>query len=113
MIQIYHNSRCTKSRCAVEILEDSGKPFQIIKYLEDTPSVETLTEIVKKLGIKPFDLIRKAEKVFLEKYKDKTLSDQEWIEAMVENPILIERPIVVSGDKALIARPSERVYGLL
>lgn len=113
MITIYHNNRCSKSRTTLGILEDSGKDFEVVNYLQNTPSVEELTAIVKKLGIKAQDLVRKTESVYTEKYKGKDLSEEEWLSAMVENPILIERPIVVSGDKAVIGRPTENIYTIL
>jgi len=113
MITIYHNNRCTKSRCALQELEKSGKEFEVVYYLDTPPNVAELTEIVVKLGIKPLALIRKGEQVFIENYKDKTLTDTEWIEAMVKHPILIERPIVVSGDQAVIARPTEKIQEIL
>ena len=110
MIQIYHNNRCSKSRCALAILEESGQEFEIVNYLQDRPTVAGLSAIVNKLGIKAHELVRKTETVYIEKYKGKNLSDEEWIQAMVEHPILIERPIVVSGDKAVIARPTEKIH---
>nr|WP_068892481.1 arsenate reductase (glutaredoxin) [Pedobacter panaciterrae] len=113
MIKIYHNNRCSKSRCALTVLEDSGKEFEVINYLETVPAVDELRAIVGKLGITPHELVRKSEAVYIEKYKGKDLSDEEWIAAMVENPILIERPILVSDDLAVIARPSEKIYELL
>ena len=113
MIQIYHNNRCTKSCQALHELEDSGKPFEVIYYMETPPTKAILEELLKKLNIKPFDLIRKGEKVYLESYKGKSLTDNEWVNAMVEHPILIERPIVVSGSKAVIARPTERIKEVL
>lgn len=113
MIKIYHNNRCSKSRCALEILENSGKEFEIIPYLQNSPSAQELSEIIKKLGIKAHELIRKTEGIYIEKYKGKDLSEEEWIIAMVENPILIERPILISGDKAVIGRPTERIYDIL
>ncbi|WP_421943177.1 arsenate reductase (glutaredoxin) [Pedobacter sp.] len=113
MIQIYHNNRCTKSRQAFQELENSGKPFEVIYYLETHPNKAQLEELLAKLNIKPFDLIRKGERVYLENYKGKSLTDSEWIDVMVENPILIERPIVVSGNKAVIARPTERIKEIL
>ncbi|WP_231424045.1 arsenate reductase (glutaredoxin) [Pedobacter sp. Leaf250] len=109
MIQIYHNNRCTKSRQALHELENTGKDFEVIYYLETPPTKIQLAELIKKLGVKPFELIRKTEKIYIDNFKGKTLSDSEWIDAMVENPILIERPIVISGDKAVIARPTERI----
>lgn len=113
MIQIYHNNRCSKSRCALAVLEESGQEFEVVSYLQDTPTAKELAAIIKKLGIKAHELIRKTETVYIERYKGKDLSDEEWIQAMVENPILIERPIVISGDKAVIARPTEKIQEIL
>lgn len=109
MIQIYHNSRCTKSRECLAFLEDSGKEYEIIKYLEDIPTFEELKIIIKKLGIKPIDLVRQKEKIWTDNFKNITLSDDEIIQTMILNPILIERPIVINGDKAIIARPLEKI----
>lgn len=113
MIRIYHNNRCSKSRCALAVLEESGKEFEVVNYLETVPSVDELRAIIAKLGISPLELVRKSESVYKEQYKGKDLSDEEWIAAMVENPILIERPILVSDDLAVIARPTEKIYDLL
>jgi len=113
MIKIYHNNKCSKSRCALGILKESGEEFEVVNYLETVPTVNELTAIIQKLGIKAHDLVRKNESVYLEKYKGKNLSDEEWILAMIENPILIERPILISGDQAVIARPTERIYDIL
>ena len=96
MIQIYHNNRCTKSRLALRELENSNRDFEVIYYLETPPNRAQLTELIKKLTIKPFELIRKTEKIYIENYKGKNLTDLEWIDAMVKNPVLIERPIIVS-----------------
>jgi arsenate reductase len=113
MIQIYHNSRCGKSRECLAFLEDSGKKYEIIKYLEDIPTFEELKIIVKKLDIKPIELVRQKEKIWIENFKDKKLSDDEIIQTMLSNPILIERPIVINGDKAVIARPFEKAAIIL
>lgn len=113
MIQIYHNSRCGKSRECLVFLEKSGQEFKIIKYLEDVPTFEELSEIIKKLEIKPIELVRRKEKIWTENFKDKQLSDDEIIQAMISNPILIERPIVINGNKAIIARPLEKVAAIL
>ncbi|MFD2287999.1 arsenate reductase (glutaredoxin) [Pedobacter petrophilus] len=113
MIQIYHNNRCTKSRQALAELESSGKAFEVIYYLETPLNKIQLKGLLSKPGIAPFDLIRKGEKIFIENYKGKILTDPEWIDAMVEHPILIERPIVVSGNKAVIARPTEKINEIL
>lgn len=113
MITIYHNNRCGKSRCALELLEESGKKYEVVEYLKEVPSVEEFKSLIKKLKIRPHDLIRTKEAVYLEKYKGKNLTDEEWIKAMHENPILIERPIVVNGNKAVVARPPEKVREVL
>lgn len=113
MIQIYHNSRCGKSRECLAFLEDSGKKYQIIKYLEDVPTFEELKTIIKKLGIKPLELVRQKEKIWIENFKDKKMSDDEIIQTMISNPILIERPIVINDDKAVIARPFEKAVSIL
>jgi arsenate reductase len=113
MIQIYHNSRCGKSRECLAFLENSGQKYEIIKYLEDIPTFDELKEIIKKLEIKPIDLVRQKEKIWIENFKDKSLSGDAIILTMISNPILIERPIVINGDKAIIARPLEKVNSII
>lgn len=113
MIQIYHNSRCSKSRECLAFIEDSGKEFEVIKYLDDTPTFGELKSIIEKLGIKPIELVRQKEKVWIENFKGKEMSDEEVINAMIANPILIERPIVINGDKAIIARPIEKAAAII
>ncbi|MEL7001603.1 MAG: arsenate reductase (glutaredoxin) [Bacteroidota bacterium] len=113
MLTIYHNPRCGKSRQTLKLVEESGEEVEVVQYLKTPPTKEELESIIKKLAIKPEDLLRKGETIFKEKYKGKTMSDEEWILAMVENPILIERPIVIKGDKAIIGRPPENVKDLL
>ena len=112
-LQIYHNPRCRKSREGLAILENSGKEFEIVKYLEDVPSEKELAEIVQLLGIEPIQLVRKTEKIWKEEFKGKELSDSEIITAMVQNPKLIERPIVINKNKAVIGRPSENIVDLI
>ena len=113
MIQIYHNSRCSKSRECLNLLEHSGVEFEIIKYLETPPTFEELEAIIGKLGINPIELIRKKEKLWVEKFKNKEFTNKELIEIMVSNPILIERPIVINGNKAIIARPIEKISEII
>ena len=113
MIQVYHNSRCGKSRECLVFLENSGQKYEIVKYLEDVPSFEELKKIIQKLEIKPIGLVRQKEKIWIENFKGKPLTDDEIIQAMILNPILIERPIVINGDKAVIARPLEKVAAIL
>ena len=113
MIQILHNPRCGKSREGLAILEQSGKEFEVIKYLENNPSKKELKEIIKKLNIEPLKLIRQNETIWKENFKNKDLSDDEIIEAMVANPILIERPIVINGNKAVIGRPAVEISTII
>ncbi|MEQ8927088.1 MAG: arsenate reductase (glutaredoxin) [Fulvivirga sp.] len=110
---IYHNPRCGKSRNTLKILEEKGVESNIIEYLKTPPSFEELKTIIGKLNIKPEELLRKGETVYKEKYKGKNLSDDEWIKVMVDNPILIERPIVVAGSRAVLGRPPENVLDLV
>ena len=113
MIKILHNNRCSKSRCGLELLEKSGKPFEIVKYVEDTLSTTELKEIIKLLAIKPIDLVRKNEAIWKSKFKNKILTDDQLIDTMVKNPKLIERPIVINGDKAVIGRPAEKITEII
>src|SRR5689334_6795222 len=112
MIQIYHNTKYSKSRCAMELVEQSGKELELVKYLENTPSKEVLKDIIRKLNVKPIDLVRKEETVWKEQFRDRNLSDEEIIDIMVANPVLIERPIIINGDKAVIGRPPESVLDI-
>jgi|TARA_B110000967_G_scaffold197429_1_gene229160 arsenate reductase len=113
MIKIYHNPRCKKSREGMAILENSGKEFEIVNYLNDFPTEKELSEIIKMLAISPIQLVRKTEKIWKENYKGKALSDAEIITAMIQNPKLIERPIVIHNNKAVIGRPPENILELL
>jgi len=110
---IYHNPRCTKSRETLALLEKKKAKSQIIEYLKTPPTATELKSFLKKLGLSVQDIIRKKEPLFIEKFKDKKLSDEKWIEVLVKNPVLIERPIVVKGNKAVIGRPPENVLELL
>ena len=112
-ITIYHNPRCGKSRAALSLLDGKGVAPVIIEYLKAPPSKADLKVLVNKLGIKPEALVRKGEEVYKEKFKDRSLSDEQWLAALAENPILIERPIVVRGERAVIGRPPEKVLELL
>ncbi len=113
-IVIYHNPRCSKSRATLQLLREKGIEPKIIEYLKTPPSREALEAILNKLGMAPRDLMRKKEKIYKEKNLDNPdLTHDQLIEAMIENPILIERPIVVAGDKAAIGRPPENVLEVL
>ena len=105
MLKIYHNPRCSKSREGLEMLKNSDKEFEIIPYLKNGLSIGELTDIIKMLNIQPIALVRKNEAVWKNNYKDTAMTDEEIITAMHEHPKLMERPIVLSRNKALIGRP--------
>jgi len=113
MLKIYHNPRCGKSREGLAILQESGKEFEVINYLKNPPSYIQLAAIIGKLGIHAIDLVRKNEKVWKEKYKGKEMGDEAIIQAMVDHPKLIERPIVVHDNEAVVGRPPERIKDML
>lgn len=112
-ITLYHNPRCSKSREAFQLIEKKIGNFTIVEYLKNTPTKKELELLLLKLNIKPFELVRKTEKLFKEKFANKKFNDHEWVQILVENPILIERPIVVKGNKAVIGRPIENIIELL
>ena len=112
-VSIYHNPKCSKSRETLALLQGRGVELRIIEYLKAPPTAAELKAIVHRLGIQPEQLVRKGEEIYKTKYAGRTLTDAQWIEAMVKDPILIERPIVVAGKRAAIGRPPESVLALL
>ena len=113
MITIYHNPRCGKSRDCLAFIQNSNNEFEIIKYLETPLNYNELEIIIQKLQLKPIELIRKKEPIWLEKFKNLTLTDKQIIQSIVDFPILMERPIAVNGDKAVIARPFEKIQTII
>jgi arsenate reductase len=111
--KIYHNPRCRKSREGLQILKENGVNPEIIEYLSTPPTVSELDNILKMLGKDPEEIIRKNEDVFKAKFRGKILNKEEWLQAMIENPKLIERPIVVKGSEAVLGRPPENIKSLL
>ena len=109
---IYHNNQCGKSRTALEVLKNLDAEVEVIEYLKNPPTAKELKSILKLLQIPAEALIRKGESVFKENFKGKTLTEADWIDAMVRFPKLIERPIVIHGNKAAIGRPIEKVVQL-
>jgi len=111
---IYHNPRCSKSRTTLELLKGkvSDSDIKIVEYLKDSPSESEIKEILAKLNFSAIELIRVKEADFTE-FKNKTLTEDEYINLMVKYPKLIERPIVIHGDKAIIGRPPEKVLTLV
>lgn len=113
-VTIYHNPRCSKSRQTLALLQDQGIEPEVVEYLNDTPDAATLDDILKKLDMEPRELMRRKEAPYKELgLDDPGLSRQALIAAMVEHPILIERPIVLKGKKAALGRPPERVLEIL
>ncbi len=114
MTTIYHNPRCSKSRQTLQLLQERGIEPEVVLYLDTPPDAKTLAAIVEKLGITPRQLLRKGEDEYKEaNLADPSLSDQQLIDAMVAHPRLIERPIVLHGDKAALGRPPENVLAIL
>ena len=114
MVTIYHNPRCSKSRQTLALLEENGVTPEIVLYLETPPSEATLTDLLSKLGIEARALLRKGEEAYkTNQLSNKDLSEKQLVAAMMAHPKLIERPIVVKGDKAVLGRPPENVLDLL
>jgi arsenate reductase len=113
MITIFHNPRCSKSRNALDAIQKSNKEFEIVEYLTSLFTEDSLGSLIEKLNIKPEELVRKNESIYLEHFKGKSYTDPEWIKILVENPKLIQRPIVVINSSACIARDEETIYNIL
>ena len=112
--KIFHNSRCSKSRQALQILQDSNCNIEIINYLETDLDVSLIKDILKKLSLKPKDILRTSEQDYKDNnLKEDDLSDDDLIDCMIKYPRLIERPIVIKGHRAILGRPPENVLGLL
>lgn len=113
MIKIYHNNRCKKSRAGLDYLSNKTKDFEVIEYLKNPLNEQELSAIIKKLHKKPFEIVRTQEEIYKKNYKGKELSDKEWIEVLATYPKLIQRPIIVNGDKAILAQPPEELDKIL
>lgn len=112
-MKIYHNPRCSKSRQALKLLQEQGIEPEVVRYLDVPPSKEELRSLLKKLGMRAEDIVRKKEALYKEHYKGRELDEEEWLEVLSQNPRLIERPIVVEGKKAVLGRPPEKVLELV
>jgi len=112
-MKIYHNPKCSKSRQTLEIIKKNKKEFEIVEYLKNSLSISELELIIEKLGITAIELVRKNELIWKENYKGKNLSDKEIVQAMIENPKIMERPIVVNREKAVLGRPPENVLKII
>lgn len=113
MTTFYHNPRCSKSREALQLLEEKGETLEVIKYFDNPPSKQELKQIIELLNIKPIELVRTQEKEWIENFKGKELSDDEIVEAMLQYPRLMERPIAIKGVHAVIGRPPQKVLEIL
>ncbi|PUB32842.1 arsenate reductase [Elizabethkingia sp. YR214] len=112
-IQILHNSRCSKSREALQYLEEQKIDFELINIIQNPLSKEEVVSVLQKLGIKAEDLVRKSDALFKEKYAGQELNEEDWINVLVDNPTLIQRPIVIKDNKAVIGRPLENIIDFL
>jgi arsenate reductase (glutaredoxin) len=112
-ITVYHNPRCGKSRAALEILAKHGVEPVVVEYLKNPPTKDDLRAILKKLGMTAGQIVRRGEEIYRQKFSGKAMSDEQWLDALVQYPVLIERPIVIKDDRGLIGRPPEKVSELL
>jgi arsenate reductase len=112
-LRLYHNARCSESRGVCALLAERGLEVQVVDYLATPPSMGELRDLAAKLGLAPSELVRRGEAVFKEHYAGRELNEDQWLEALATHPILLERPILVRGDRAVIGRPPERVLELL
>ena len=112
--KIFHNLRCSKSRQALRILQDNNCEIEIINYLETDLDVSLIKDVLKKLSLKPRDILRTSEQVYKDNnLKEDNLSDDDLIDYMIKHPALIERPIVIKGHTAVIGRPPENIFNLI
>ena len=112
-LTIYHNPRCSKSRQALALLEERGIEPEVVEYLKTPPTKAELKALLQKLGLRPAQLVRTGEELYKEKFRDRDLTDDQWLDALAEHPILLERPIVVRGGRAIVGRPPEKVLEVL
>lgn len=112
-MKILHNPRCGKSRNCLATLDENSIDYQIIKYLETPLSKEEIINLLKMLSLSPLDLVRQKEEIWVQKFKNKALTDEKIIDALVEFPILIERPILIDVNKAIIAREQEKITAFI
>ncbi|MBK7031079.1 MAG: arsenate reductase (glutaredoxin) [Bacteroidales bacterium] len=113
MITIFHNPKCRKSCEGLEYIKNKGLEYQVIEYLKTPFSREYLKEVLMKLNAKPFDIVRTQEDIFKEKFRGKSFTDEEWITILLENPKLIQRPIVMKGYKAVLGQPAIAIEKIL
>ncbi len=113
MLKVYHNTRCSKSREVCSILETKKVKVEVVEYLKTPLTQKEIKELLQMLGLKAEEIVRRGEPIYKEQFANKKLTEAQWIKALAENPILIERPIIVKGNRAIIGRPPERVLEFL
>ena len=112
-LTIFHNNKCSKSRDAMCILDEIKVKANVREYLINPPDEDEIRVLLDQLGMEAHELVRKSETLYKEKFEGKKMTDEQWVKAMAKHPILIERPIVVKGNKAIIARPAEKLRAFL
>ena len=110
---VYHNGECSKCKNLTELLQEQDAGVSYKFYLHEPLSIDELKGLLQKLQMQAIDLIRRSEPLFTEQFEGRKLSDEDWLQVIIDNPILLQRPIVVNGDKAVIARPAEKVLQIL
>ncbi len=113
MLKIYHNPRCSKSREACSIIIETGNKLQIVDYLKAPLKEHEIKSLLVKLGMRAEQIIRKDESLFKENFANIKRTESQWVKILANNPILVERPIIVKGNKAVLGRPPENIYKLL
>jgi len=113
MFTIYHNPKCAKSRAGLNYIKEKGLEYQVIEYMKNILSRKELKDLLMKLNKGPKEIIRTQEDVYKEKFRNKNFTEEEWITILLENPKLIQRPIVVSGYKAVLAQPVDEIEKLM
>jgi arsenate reductase (glutaredoxin) len=108
MLKIYHNPRCRKSREGLEYLKSKTPDFEVVEYLKEGLTRELLKEILLKTNLSPKELVRTQEEIYKKELKSKQFTDEEWVDILIENPKLLQRPIIVGKHKAVLAQPSEK-----
>jgi arsenate reductase (glutaredoxin) len=110
---MWHKSTCSKSCEVMQALKKAGVKPEVYEYLEESPTEEMLIDVLEKLGMKAEDLVRKKERIYREKFEGEKLTEEQWLKILVKYPLLIERPILIKGNKAIIARPTERIKEII
>ena len=114
MLKVYFKPNCATCKTALGLLkQETDEEIELYEYLEEHPTQKDIRDLLKMLGLKAFDIVRTKEPIYKEKYEGKKLTNAEWIKALAQHPILIQRPIVIKDGKALIGRPPEKILDIL